>query len=121
MSEDFLESLVHRIIEGLTDSNRDQLLQQARVWIRGCNPLHSAELIEQRPLPDQMQAELNAYAISLRGSAIGNVPDSMCNDELCLAAVRQDGLAIESLPKSRVTSHISERASHLAGEYPIVR
>jgi hypothetical protein len=106
MSENFLEILAHRLIEGRTDSDRDQLLQQARAWIHGCNPLHGADLIEQRPLPDQLQAELNAYAISLRASAIGNVPDNMCSEALCLAAVRQDGLAIESLPKIRLTPEI---------------
>lgn len=110
MNEDFLESLACRLIEGDANPDREQLLQQARTWICGCNPLHGGDLIEQRPLPGQMQDELNAFAVSQRGSAIGNVPDAMCSEELCLAAVRQDGLAIESLPKNRVTPEICREA-----------
>ena len=30
----------------------------------------------------------------------------MCSEALCLAAVKQDGLAIESLPKNRVAPEI---------------
>ncbi len=110
MSEDFLENLANRLIEGRADSDREQLLQQARTWILGCNPLHGADLIDRQPLPETLQAELNAYAVNLRGSAIGNVPDSMCSEALCLAAVRQYGLAIESLPKSMVTPAICVEA-----------
>lgn len=106
MSEDFLESLACRLVAGDASQDREQLLAQAREWIYGCNPLHGADLIGQRPLPEQLQAELNDFAISQRGSAIGNVPDEMCSEALCLAAVKQDGFAIESLPKNRVTPEI---------------
>ena len=54
MSEDFLENLANRLIEGRADSDREQLLQQARTWILGCNPLHGADLIDRQPLPVQL-------------------------------------------------------------------
>ena len=68
MSADFLESLACRLIDGIDESNRTQLLEYARSWISACNPLNGGYFIELRPLPDQLQAELNAYAVSLRGN-----------------------------------------------------
>ncbi|HBO2549535.1 TPA: hypothetical protein VDV84_002263 [Pseudomonas aeruginosa] len=76
MCEDFLESLAYRLIQDHpgevrafeidTDQDREQLLRCAYIWVEGCNPLRGGDLIEQRPLPAQLQPELNAFAIGQR-------------------------------------------------------
>ncbi len=91
------------------------LLRYAEYWAWGATPGHARKLLENYPLPEALQAELNLAAIHSSWVDLCYVPDDLKTQAMIEEALEQSGFAIRYAPEPLITEHLALLAVRKTG------
>ncbi|MWV14179.1 DUF4116 domain-containing protein [Pseudomonas sp. R-28-1W-6] len=83
------------------------LLRYAEYWAWGATPGHARKLLENYPLPEALQAQLNQQAVHSSWTDLCYVPDEMKTEALIEKALEQSGFAIQYAPEPLITERLA--------------